>query len=62
MREYGWLDPAEISAAVKVSASAFVASTSADMAVHELEADAKYDAGFEAGVLAAEHGLGRYDG
>lgn len=56
-----WLNRDEHHAAFKVASSAFVASGSADAVLGELENDAAYDAGFEAGVLASEAGLGRYD-
>lgn len=56
-----WLNTEEYGAAVAQSAYQFVKSMAADEAMHELEKVARYDAGFEAGVLAAENGLGRAD-
>lgn len=57
-----WLNRDDFGEAVSLSALAFVKSMAADEGVHSLERDASYDAGFEAGVLATEAGVGRADG
>lgn len=54
-----WLRRDEHKAAFKVASSAFVTSASADAVLHELENDAAYESGFEAGVLSSEAGFGR---
>jgi hypothetical protein len=62
-RSTEWLNKNdEYGEAVAHSALAFVKSMGADESVQAIEREASYDAGFVAGVLATEAGVGRADG
>lgn len=62
MRNNDWLDLPEDTRLIDKATMADVERLNADEARLELNAAAAHDAGFEAGVLASEAGLGRYDG
>lgn len=62
MRNNDWLDVGADTRLIDKATDADLTRIRADDERLELVAAAQYDAGFEAGVLASEAGLGRYDG
>lgn len=57
----GWVGP-EADESHSIATVADLQRIAADMAYAVALAAGGFDAGFEAGVLATENGLGRYDG
>lgn len=57
-----WTDEAAVNGVFNASVSADLTRVRLDIEYTELAVEGAYDAGFEAGVLASEAGLGRYDG
>lgn len=57
-----WLDTGRDGALLMAATLADTRRIQHDERRLELNVDASYDAGFEAGVLASEAGVGRYDG
>lgn len=56
-----WLDQDRYHAAVMTYGNAVLAQVEGESDLQEVTNVASYDAGFEAGVLASEAGLGRAD-
>ena len=56
-----WLDNDDYHAAVMKYGNAVLSQVEGESDLQEVTNVASYDAGFEAGVLASEAGLGRYN-
>lgn len=55
-----WLDQKNYDKAANLYAQGVLGQIDADLAIAALTNEASFDAGFEAGVLASEAGVGRY--
>lgn len=58
----GWEDKVLLEKAERAQAMGKLNTTLGDIGAELARKIGAYDAGFEAGVLATENGLGRYDG